>query len=199
LRLKELGYNAELLPLFGNIPIDERKNDVIPCNNKYTFVIFGTIHARKPFAPFIKQIKEIALKYHFTFSLNFIGRNGDELKNWIGILSEENMEYKVYGEKTIFEISRLLSEADIGITSNPPIYAEKSGTVAAMIEHGLKTICISEPPHIKKRLEDVYNPLKLFLFDQGAIDLALFSKKNEKKMIKNKLNLVASILIKNLV
>jgi glycosyltransferase involved in cell wall biosynthesis len=184
-RLNELGYNVNLLPLFANIPICENQTKVKFCDNKYTFIVFGTIHPNKPFLLFVNELKKIESQYHYIFKINFVGRNGNELKNWIKILKENDIEYKVYGKMDISEISKLLSESDIGVTSNPSIYAGKSGTVAAMIEHGLPVICISESPRMERGLKEIYNPLNLLLFDQGCIDMKLFTKKDKIQIINN--------------
>jgi hypothetical protein len=192
-RIKEFGFDVQPLPLFGNIPIYndkvENKN-----NNEYTLIVFGAIHPNVPFLLFVKELKKIREKYGYLIDIKFVGRNGDELKNWTETLKKANINYRVYGEMNIVDISKLLLQADIGITTNPPIHAEKSGTVASMIEYGLKVICIANAPHINN-LEMIYNPMNLFIFKDN-IDMKLFSHDRKKTFLKDTLMEIANQLVK---
>lgn len=61
---------------------------------------------------------------------------------------------KVLGEQSAECISKVLSSASHGITTTPPALLEKSGSVAAMLEHNLPVICVArswQPKRIKNR------------------------------------------------
>jgi hypothetical protein len=194
-RIEELGYGVQLLPLFGNIPVYNINGKTENTNrNEYTLIVFGGIHPNIFFPLFVKELKKIQEEEGYLFNINFIGRNGDELKNWTKILEKANINYHIYGEMNIIDISKLLLQADIGITSNPPIYAEKSGTVASMIEHGLKVICVANAPHIND-LESIYNPMNLYIF-KNNIEHDFFSHNKEKTLRTHTLMEIATQLVK---
>ncbi len=53
------------------------------------------------------------------------------------------------GEQSPEIISEVLSKATFGISTTPAFLIEKSGSAAAMKEHGLNILCVSRPwnPH----------------------------------------------------
>ena len=55
------------------------------------------------------------------------------------------MKIQILGELSTENISKNLSSSTLGITTTPIALAGKSGTIAAMKEHGLNVMCISLP------------------------------------------------------
>ena len=196
-KLEKLGYKTETLPLFSNIPIID-SNSTKRKRNEFILVIFGSIHPNKPFASFAKKLKDVGTKHNYIFEIRFIGKNGREIETWINCLEKEHINYKIYGEMSTESISKQLAQADIGITSTPSIMAEKSGTIMAMIEHGLKIISVSEVDTNNKNLISIRNPMNLFTFDGGEIDLQLFNRTG-KDNVANTLEYVTNLFIKYLI
>lgn len=148
-QLKRIGYEACLLPLFGNIPVHfspKRKAG----RQKLSFVIFGLIQPGAPIEQFARDLanygRNIKKEIHFTF----IGRNGEELRNWVKVCIKNNFKTILFGEQEVSKISKVLSEADWGISSTPAFQIEKSSTVASMRDHDLPVYCVSRPWNTSK-------------------------------------------------
>jgi hypothetical protein len=57
------------------------------------------------------------------------------------------MAVQVLGEQPTERISQALQTASVGLSTNPVALVEKSGTAAAMREHGLPVVCLSRAWH----------------------------------------------------
>jgi hypothetical protein len=133
------GFDAEVLPICGNIPVTGIKNE----SNEFTqFVLFGTIHPGAPFKEFIYDLKSLN---HFNKPIKFvfIGKNGPELSTFTAILENYNFSYEIMGIQSEAIISQALINSDFGISTTPYYQTEKSGVFAAYREHKLNSICVS--------------------------------------------------------
>jgi hypothetical protein len=65
------------------------------------------------------------------------------MQEWTSILDSEKIEYEVLGYCTDQEISKLLSSCDYGISTTPYLLVQKSGTIAALLEHKLPVLCVA--------------------------------------------------------
>ena len=178
-QLSKLGFKAERLPLFGNIPVVDHNEAIIKKTNTRKFVVFGSIHYGAPVDEFAKALRNYAANRNLAIEIIFVGRCGDEQANWAAICEAEGHVVQILGEQSIAKISDTLQNADMGISTTPIILAEKSGTVAAMQEHGLPVLCIARPWSVKEFPDD-YLPLGVQLFKQEQlaemIDDAVMSK-----------------------
>jgi hypothetical protein len=148
-QLQKLGFSAAYLPLFSNIPVHTeyrtRNLQTATTNlNKQSLslVIFGTIHPGAPVRDFAKETALYAQKNDVEPQLLFIGRCGSELEHWENVWKAEGLKAKTFGEQSPEYIYTVLEEADFGISTTPAALAEKSGTVAAMRDHGLSVLCV---------------------------------------------------------
>ncbi|WP_375437902.1 glycosyltransferase, partial [uncultured Hymenobacter sp.] len=86
LLLKRLGFKADYLPLFANIPVTSKHKkpaSVLEANgsgNSVSIVIFGTIHPDTAIAQFAKEVSQLARTKGTQFSLITIGRCGANLE-----------------------------------------------------------------------------------------------------------------------
>ena len=143
-QLNKLGFQVLHLPLFGNIPVIGANKVEINKNKKtFTLVIFGSIHPGAPIKQFAEELISFGQKNQLNVQITFIGRSGIELENWLNVCTKNGIEVTVLGEQNPEKISDVLQHADWGISSTPLLQIEKSGTVAAMHEHGLKVICVA--------------------------------------------------------
>ncbi|WP_264565362.1 hypothetical protein [Flavobacterium sp. N3904] len=143
-QLEKIDCIPSYLPLFGNIAVIENNVSDISVNKDYlNFIVFGTIHPNAPVKEFISELAQYGQINKLKIKLNFIGRCGAELNRWVFLCQEQNIEFKVFGEQNSDTISKALSNADWGVSSTPWRQIEKSGTVAAMLEHGLNVICVA--------------------------------------------------------
>jgi hypothetical protein len=173
-QLSKLGLYSKLLPLFSNIEVFD-SNIKINNSNKFCFVLFGSIHSGAPIESFANSICEYTKKSGVVIEIVFIGRCGEEIQQWVSTCKSKKIKIEVLGELSSVEISEVLSKADIGITTTPFLLAEKSGTVAAMKEHGLPILCVSRAWNVKG-----------FQFDYSAIGIQLFEEEDLANYITNK-------------
>ena len=147
-KITELGYNAQLLPLFSNIiknvesDLETAKDDL-----ELRFCIFGNIHHGAPVEKFLNDLK-LALslsekKKRVKFF--FIGNCGSAIAEWEKVLLEHHIDVdiEITGFATDSDISDLLLKCQYGISTTPYLLNQKSGSLAAMFEHQLPVLCIA--------------------------------------------------------
>jgi hypothetical protein len=151
-QLSKLGFNAGYLPLFGNIPVINKDN--VKNKEKYTtllngeeisFVIFGSIHSGAPIDEFAREVACYSREKNVRIKLTFIGRCGSEQDRWSAIWKSEGLALEELGEQPADRISDVLAKSTIGITATAIAVIEKSGSFAAMREHGLPIFSVSKP------------------------------------------------------
>jgi hypothetical protein len=148
-QMQKMGYNASILPLFSNIRPKFSITSVKKIKSKMVFAVFGTIHKDSPFQSFASAISTYAKKHKTHVEIHFMGRCGKYLAEWVSICKFQNINTVVFGEKSDLEISHQLFQAEFGISSTQYMVSEKSGSVAALREHGLPVFCVSDIWKIK--------------------------------------------------
>lgn len=181
MQLNKLGSPANYLPLFGNIPVRYERTTTTTNAQKtlLLFVVFGTIHPRAPIEDFARELAAYGIGQQQIIQITFIGRCGTELDKWVSICNHTGLKTIVLGEQEPERISEALSSCDWGISSTPYLLSEKSGTIAAMLEHGLPVISVSSAWKVKSLtgqcIANVYNYktgslAKLFLLESPIIN-----------------------------
>ncbi|MDT0686058.1 hypothetical protein [Autumnicola psychrophila] len=172
--LKNLGYKVFKLPLFSNVPI---KLDMqIECSERESgnienikFIVFGMIQRESLIKQFTSQIVEYQKKHKKQFELIIVGQEHEEQKKWFKLWKMNNLKVKLLGSRNTEEISKLMHSAHLGLSTTPLPKIEKSGSVAAMREHGLKVICLSadnrvaQAADIDSKVENIYEFLNITL------------------------------------
>lgn len=144
LQLKKMNINANILPLFSNIPGLYSKLEKTATNtNVIGIVIFGGIHYGADVEGFADWMLYQEKHHHKSIRIEFVGNNGPELEKWTNILDRKQVSYMIHGRRSPDAISQILSGASVGLTTTPFILVEKSGSVAAMLEHHLPVICLA--------------------------------------------------------
>jgi len=152
-QLRELGFKSSYLPLFGNIPVANsncfrRKNENQMRRNKtLVLVLFGAIHKGVPVASLAEEAARYSRRHGIKLTLVLIGRNGPEQKQWTAVWRDKGIDVKALGEQPSHRISEVFERASVGISTTPVTLIEKSGSVAAMREHGLPVICVRQDWH----------------------------------------------------
>jgi hypothetical protein len=147
--LLKYGINAQLLPLFSNISVENNRLKKNIVNSHYeneqvlSMVLFGSIHKNAPVQQFASEIKSYSSKMSKQVRLVLLGRSGKEAERWSETFQKFNMEVISAGEQTEEKISEILSNVDFGISTSAFEMLEKSGSVAAMSQHGLRIICVA--------------------------------------------------------
>ncbi|RZK32012.1 MAG: glycosyltransferase family 1 protein [Hymenobacter sp.] len=147
-QLAKLGYSSYLLPLFANIPnsnLAKLENPLAEESRTISLVIFGSIHAGAPVEQFAQDAAQYARENAVTVKLTMIGRCGKEQETWAASWRAVGLPVEILGEQTPDYISYVLSEASLGVATTPVDVIGKSGTAAAMLEHGLPVLCVAHP------------------------------------------------------
>jgi hypothetical protein len=158
--LGNAGMKAERLPLFGNIPIASRVNPewlVQKGGDKFkladrgawwVFVIFGSVHPEWEAEDFWQKASTSAQRAGKRCAFISIGRpgaGGERILRELEKHEGDSWRFLEMGLQSEEDISQCLLAADFGVSTIPPEYIGKSGTAAAMIEHGLPVIAIRPP------------------------------------------------------
>jgi hypothetical protein len=199
-QLLKFGVSVNMLPLFGNIPV---MNDFREVNNiesvqskkMFTIVIFGSIHYGAPIEAFSNSVSKHALSTNLDIEIVFIGRCGEEIKQWIAICKKKKIKIKVLGELASPKISEVLSRANLGVTTTPFLLAEKSGTVAAMHEHELPVLCVSRLWGVKGLSADC-TPFGVQFFKGDDLSHYIVAKKG--KIVNNSISNISNQFLNSL-
>ncbi len=146
LKLEKAGLNVALLPLFSNIPVHKTTRMELGNQNEknIAFVLFGEIHnTGAPIEEFATEVKEYANRNGFNCSLILLGRSGKEQDHWKKTWETLGLNVNILGEMPSEQVSIQLQKANYGITTTVYGKVEKSGSVAAMLEHHLPIICVA--------------------------------------------------------
>lgn len=151
-KISDLGYNAQILPLFSNIIKNEESNIEITSDNlELKFCLFGSIHHGAPVEKFIEDLKQSLslLQDIRTLKFIFIGNCGSAIEEWKKVLSINKINFEITGFVTDLEISNLLSRCQYGISTTPYLLNQKSGSLAAMYDHQLPVLCVARNWEVK--------------------------------------------------
>lgn len=141
--LEKHDCHAEILPLFGNVPVKEIVAGPPAKTAEWIGAIFGTVHPQFKMDPCFDSLVAGAKASGRRLRVLGIGRmgpHGDALFADLQRHYKGRMEAVVVGEKSPDEVSRLLQIVDFGIATHPWALLGKSGAVAAMLDHGLPVI-----------------------------------------------------------
>lgn len=194
--LGKIGFSAELLPLFGNIPVVPNMhirgaNEI----NNISFVIFGGIHPGAPIKDFISEIKLYSISTGKKIELKMLGRCGKEQFEWENECKENGLSVQILGEQSPQIISHVLSNSSFGISTTPFYLIEKSGSFAAMREHDLQVLCVSRAWH--PRGITAFNiPAGITQYKSGIIEE--FIKNNSRSQSSNGIDDIANQFVNNL-
>jgi len=194
--LRNLGFNAQYLPLFSNIPNfnkrERLKFNVNSLRKKISFIVFGQLHPNVPIQDFVNDVSDYSIKNDIMASLIILGRCGDEMGNWVSKWKAANMSVKVWGEQPLNKVAEIFETADIGISTMNISLIEKSGSVAAMLEHGLPVISVSKRWQVTKWV-NIKPPMGVFVYRRRNLDSILSGELSFK--ISNNISFVAKAFI----
>jgi hypothetical protein len=173
-QLEEFGAKVQLLPLFSNIPVlfperisrkmEKRGTDLTSID----IVIFGGIQHGAP----IRQLAAEAARYvkekGIALRLLIIGRSGAEQAHWVDEWKAAGLTAVQLGEQAQEKIAEILADTTFGIFTTPLVVAGKSGSVAAMREHGVSLLCASRKWEARG-IMDGGNPYSLLQYEEGNL------------------------------
>jgi hypothetical protein len=154
--LARYGREASVLPLFSNIPVSAEladhwladaviRNggpDIARRDRFWLLGIFGSIPAGWPSDHFFGRLSSLARACDRRAVVISAGAAGPAsasmLEGWR--VKHPDLEFVAIGPRPAPEISQFLNSIDFGITPHPIYLLGKSGSVAAMLEHGVPLI-----------------------------------------------------------
>jgi len=154
--LRRENISASLLPLFGNIspePGDAWEALLAPPvlaavggspdrNQFYLAGVFGTVHPEWSAQKNVDLLLPLAQRAGRRLVLVFFGKNhlAPQALNQLKLTLRGQATVIALGEKSGPEISQILQTLDLGLATSSRQVIQKSGTVAAMLEHGLQVL-----------------------------------------------------------
>lgn len=155
-RLESLGIKSTILPIFSNIPLvngkmrrkvllgELKKEHGLDVQDCWIFVIFGGIHAEWSPEPLLSKLVSLMQKAGTKASVFItLGKSGSHshlLTEALQKYGSNGIYYLQKGEMPARMISEYLQSCDYGITTSPLHLLGKSGSVAALKEHGIPII-----------------------------------------------------------
>jgi hypothetical protein len=142
--LLKRSISASILPIFSNIPFSHQPSLPPHSESHWNFIVFGAIHPEWQPGPLFEQI-EIARHALGIESCSFIsvGRISEYAASFWDSLSAlpfPAFSFRRLGMLSAEQVSFQLQCADFGLCVVPDVLIEKSGSVAAMLAHGLPII-----------------------------------------------------------
>ena len=155
-RLGRRSVRCELLPLFGNIPIEDNDAsewlypelrrrgfpiDVGARAQSLLFGLFGSVYPAWPLEPLMSDLLRAGRSQGLKIAVISIGRQGPS-----GVWNELERRYADrlavlrLGEQPPSKVSQLLNSLDFGLATTPYALIGKSSSAVAMFEHGLPVL-----------------------------------------------------------
>jgi hypothetical protein len=150
------GIRAQLLPLFSNIPqtAENGWDDVLaplltaatgtpPIRaDLYLAGILGAVHREWNPEQAVDCVLPLAQHFKKKLVLVFLGKNNlsPEILSQLKTRLQNRAEVLCVGERPSRDISKVLNALDLGLATSPRQIIQKSGSAAAMLEHGLTVL-----------------------------------------------------------
>jgi hypothetical protein len=156
--LRQQGLHPKLLPLCGNVPVttdpdmhwlgEELERSGIPAmqahsrEHSWRFGLFGSVYETQALEPLFAHINEASRRAGRHVIIISAGRRGAGSDAWQELERRHSTHFSfaALGERPAHQISVFLQSVDFGIALTPWQLIGKSGSAAAMIEHGLPVI-----------------------------------------------------------
>lgn len=202
--LEKNSISSTILPLFSNIPTSGNIRKPIDGFSKekllIDFVVFGAIHSCAPIDKLAIEAASLCAEIGVTITLIIIGRSGSQQKRWCEVWKSEGLPVKLLGEQPAENISKVLLSSFLGISTTSISVIEKSGSVAAMREHGLPVLVVAKSWK-PRNLRDVSVPDGVLEYKKGILKeiIKKYQNNNEQKIAPIRgVSLVSKQLIEDL-
>jgi len=158
--LKREKIKAGILPLFSNIPyikgdgwdglleplVTEAVGRHPDRSGLYLAGVLGMVAPEWNAERAVATLLPLVQRFQKRLVLVFFGRSNMELEavSKLKLTLKNRADVIAAGERTSSEMSRILQTLDIGIATTPRQVIQKSGSAAAMLEHGLTLLVIRD-------------------------------------------------------
>jgi hypothetical protein len=149
-RLKAAGALAEILPLFGAIPLvgsPDEPERAFGADGMFRGGIFGTLHPVWPPEPLLARLMGLPGR----IVIEHAGRIGDGERLWRELERRYagRIEWIRRGEMSPEQLAAWHGTLDFGVATTPWDIIGKSASAAAMLEHGLPVVVNRDDVHFK--------------------------------------------------
>lgn len=147
--LEEYRPGIQYLPLFSNIPLNKNHESIrltkaVSESHRISVVVFGAIYKGGAVEQLAKEMALYGKNNNMEIELQLLGRCGKHAEMWIQTFKEEGLNVINYGEQSAEQISEILSNASVGISTTPFEMVEKSSAAAVMRAHNLHLLCVTD-------------------------------------------------------
>lgn len=155
--LQRYGVRAEVLPLYGNVPVTSEAagawlDQTIRAGggpdlshdrrNYWVFGLFGAISTKWPACGLFSRLVDCGTRAGRRVIIVSAGNPGADgallLERWRREFP--GLTFVAIGPRSPRELSQFFNSIDFGVTPHPLYATGKSGTIMAMLEHGLPVI-----------------------------------------------------------
>jgi hypothetical protein len=183
--LEKDGIKPAILPLFSNIPftagdgwnsllkslVTQALGKTYDRNQLYLAGVLGAVHPEWDVEVPVNTLLPLVQKSQKKLVLVFHGKNNlsPEIFQAMKLKLQGRADIVVAGERSGAGISRILQTLDIGLATSPRQMIQKSGSVAAMFEHGLPVLVTREDWRLRGAAPDLGKvSARLFTIEQFA-------------------------------
>ncbi|MDB5138670.1 MAG: hypothetical protein JWR12_586 [Mucilaginibacter sp.] len=151
--LSKNGISATQQQIFSNLPygdkldtvlLDKLPSEILNNRDKYIIgVLFGAIHFDEYVLIALQKLQQLTAQTRRKLVITHIGKTEgiEKLSDYLRTLKD--VYFDAYGFQSAQNIADYLCQADIGLSTNPKILIEKSGSTAAMLHNGLPVVLLS--------------------------------------------------------
>ena len=179
--LRDRGVAASRLPLFGNVPVLSRHKHTDASGDAWTFGLFGTLHPVWPPEPLFARLREMRKK----IVIAHVGAMGSGVALWEKIARDYSgaFEFRRLGEQPPEKIAEFFAGVEFGIATTPWELVDKSGSVAAMLEHGVPVIVNRDDVHFAGWSERGCSPLLIKMDESLSAKLAAARRRTPRSIL----------------
>lgn len=203
--LEQIGIQSTVLPLFSNIPPSKSIRQVnetkiaFDKSNCFNFIVFGSIHPDAPIDKLALEAASFSKKRGVEITLTIIGRCGLQQERWVQVWKSKGLPVRLLGEQSFEMVSEELYNALVGISTTSISVIEKSGSVAAMREHGLPVLVVARSwePRVSKCFS---LPNGVIAYREGILEelIIKYQKNKDKLAPTNGVSVVSKQLLEEL-
>lgn len=163
--LKRENIKASILPLFSNIPqiggdgwngllepsIASATGKRRDRTDLYLAGVLGMVAPEWSAEQTVNALLPLVQRFRKQLVLIFFGRSNltQAACNKLKVMLQNRADIVLVGEQKSVEMSRILQALDLGIATTPRQMLQKSGAVAAMLEHGLPVLVTRDDWHLR--------------------------------------------------
>ena len=187
--LSSKGIKAEILPLFGNIPVAadsgtaealeifrnaEADLSTLGRHAHWVGGIFGSIHPEWTPEPFFRELADIASREKKSVVIAGMGRfgaKGDRIWSEMVRTWGDRFRFALLGPLAVEQLSHVFRVLDFGISTAPWRNFGKSSVGASMTDHGLPVIATRDDWQPRLSIEVDYGERALLrCYEAGTLD-----------------------------